>query len=183
MRSTIATALVALGATLALAGCKQEAAPAGPKSMAEVAKEAAGLPKPLPGLYRTTVDVISVDAPGMPPQMAERMKEAMSRQSADSKFCLSSADAEKGYEERVKRLAGQPDCAFDRYAATGGKLDAQLTCKGEQGTKSVLTMTGTMTPGGSDVTMSMDQSGSQMPGGSMKMTVQVKSERVGDCPN
>jgi hypothetical protein len=39
-----------------------------------------------------------------------------------------------------------------------------------------------MAPDGSDVTLAMAQSGAQLPGGGMKMTMHVKSARVGDCP-
>jgi hypothetical protein len=114
--------------------------------------------------------------------MAERMKASMARKSSGTEFCLTAAEAEKGYEERVRKLSGRPECTFDRYAATAGQIDAQLTCKGEGGMKSTLSMKGAMTPTGSDVTMAMNQSGDQMPGGGMKMTMRVKSERVGDCP-
>ena len=167
---------------LAAAGCKQEAAPGAPKSLAEVARESAALPKPVPGLYRSAVELVSMEAPGLPPQMVEQMKRSMATRSNGNEFCLTAAEADKGYEERVKKLAGRPECAFDRYSASAGTLDAQLTCNGEQGMKSVMTMKGTMGPQGSDVTMSMDQSGSRLPGGGMKMTMHVKSERVGECP-
>lgn len=169
-------------ALLAVTGCKKEAAPTGPKSMAEAAAESAGLPRPLPGLYRSTVELVSMEAPGLPPQMVDQMKRSVAARSSGSEFCLTAAEAEKGYEERVKKLAGRPECSFDHYNAAAGTLDAQLTCKGEQGMKSVMTMKGAMTPQGSDVTMTMDQSGSQLPGGGMKMTMHVKSERVGECP-
>lgn len=174
--------MVAAIAVLGLAGCGDSNEPAQPKSIAEVARESSGLPKPLPGLYRSTVELVAMDAPGLPPPMAERMKETMARKASGTEFCLTGAEAEKGYEERVKKLSGRPDCAFDRYAATAGQLDAQLTCKGEGGMKSVLSMKGAMTPTGSDVTMTMDQTGEQMPGGGMRMTMRVKSERVGECP-
>ncbi len=128
------------------------------------------------------MSVVSFEAPGLPPQMANEMKQAIAKgQEAENSFCLTGEEASRGYEERVKKLAGRPDCTMDRYSATGGTLDAAFTCKGDNGMKSVMTMKGLMTPTGSDVTMSMEQSGSQMPGGSMKMTMNVKSERIGDC--
>lgn len=173
--------MTAAFAVLALAGCKKEPATQGPKTMVEVAKESAGLPKPQPGLYRSQVELVSMEAPGMPAGMAEQMKKSMAARGSSNEFCLTGEEAGKGYEERVKKLAGRPDCRFDRYAADGGKLDAQLTCKGQGGMTSVLTMQGTMSPTGSDVTLAMDQSGSQMPGGGMKMTMKVRSERIGEC--
>lgn len=170
-------------AALAMAGCKQDAAPSGGegKSLVEAAREADALPKPQPGLYRSEVTMVSFDAPGMPPQAISQMKEMFSRKQSGTEYCLTGEDAAKGYEERVKNLSGQPNCAFNHYSANRGKLDAKLTCKGEQGMASVMTMQGTMTPTGSDVTISMDQSGEAMPGGSMKMTMNVNTARVGDC--
>lgn len=180
MRRLIAAASV-LALSAGLAACNKEPAPEAPKSVAEVVKESAALPKPLPGLYRSEVELVSLEAPGMPPQMADQMKRAMASRQSGQEFCLTGEEAEKGYEERVKKLAGKPNCAFDRYSATGGALDAQMSCTAEGGIKSVLTMKGTMTPSGSDMTLGMTQSGSEMPGGSMKMTMHVKSQRVGDC--
>lgn len=168
-------------AALALAGCKKEAGPEGEgKSLAEAAQEASSLPKPQPGLYRSTVTLVSVEAPGMPPEAVAQMKSMFAQKQSGTEYCLTPDDAAKGYEERVKQMSGKPDCAFDHYSADGGKLDAKLTCKTPEG-KSVMAMQGTMTPTGSDVTMSMDQSGGGMPGGGMKMTMNVKSARVGDC--
>lgn len=169
-------------ALLAATGCKKETAPSGPKSMAEAAAESAALPRPLPGLYRSAIELVSMEAPGLPPQMVEQMKRSVAARSSGQEFCLTAEEAAKGYEERVKKLAGRPECSFDHYNAAAGTLDAQLTCKGEQGMKSVMTMKGTMTPQGSDVTMAMDQTGSKLPGGGMKMTMHVKSERIGECP-
>lgn len=167
---------------VALSACKKEGAADQPKSPADVAQQAEAMPRPLPGLYRSSAELVSLEAPGMPAGMAGQMKQMMASKATPHDFCLTPEQADKGYEERVKKLAGRPDCHFDHYSAVGGKLDAQLTCTGEQGMRSVMTMAGTMSPEGSDVTIGMDQSGPEMPGGGMKMTMHVKSERVGDCP-
>ena len=176
MRSTI----LLLTAMLALAGCKKEAAP-DQSGVGSIAAPAA-MPKPLPGLYRSTAELVSIEAPGLPAGAEAQMKQMMASKAAPHDFCLTGEEAAKGYEERVKKLAGRPDCHFDHYSAVAGKLDAQLTCTAQGGLRSVLLMQGSMAPDGSDVTLTMDQSGAQMPGGSMKMTMRVKSARIGDCP-
>lgn len=174
--------LVPIVAALALAGCKKDAAPAGEgKSIAEVAKETAGMPKPQPGKYRTTMTMLSLDVPGMPLEAAAQMKKGFAQHQTGTEYCLTGEEAAKGYEENVKKLAARPDCAFDHYSADGGMVNAQLTCKTPDGGKSVMTMQGAMSPTGSDMTMSMDQSGPQMPGGAMKVKMNVKSERIGEC--
>jgi len=166
----------------ALAACKKEGGADQPGSPAEVARQAEAMPRPLPGLYRSSAELVSLDAPGLPAGAASQMKQMMAAKAAPHDFCLTADDAAKGYEERVKKLAGRPDCHFDHYSAVAGKVDAQLTCTGKDGIRSVMTMAGTMSPEGSDITIGMDQSGAQMPGGGMKMTMHVKSARVGDCP-
>jgi len=186
MRKTLVLAGAAL---VALAGCKQQASDqAG--SPDEAARQAAAMPKPLPGLYRSSAELISLEAPGLPPGAADQMKQMMASRAVPHDFCLTGEEAARGYEERVKKLAGRPDCHFDHYSAVGGKLDARLTCTKEGGAgeggagaiRSVMTMQGTMAPDGSDMTLALEQSGTQMPGGAMKMTMRVKSQRVGDCP-
>lgn len=167
---------------LALSACKKEGAADQSKAPADLAQQAEAMPRPLPGLYRSSAELVSLEAPGLPAGAAAQMKQMMATKVAPHDFCLTPEDAAKGYEERVKKLAGRPDCHFDHYSASGGKLDAQLTCTGQQGMRSVMTMAGTMSPQGSDITIGMDQSGAEMPGGAMKMTMHVKSERVGDCP-
>jgi hypothetical protein len=176
------TMLLIGAAVLALGGCKKDAVPDGAKSLEQAAQQAAALPKPLPGLYRSTAELISLDAPGLPPGAAAQMKTMMASKAAPHDFCLTGEEAAKGYEERVKKLAGRPDCHFDHYSADSGKLDSQLTCTGQNGLRSVMTMQGTMAPDGSDITLGMDQSSPRMPGGGMKMTMRLKSQRVGDCP-
>lgn len=171
---------------LILGACKKEGAPGDGASLAEAAKQAEAMPKPLPGLYRSSAELVSLDMPGMPAGAAAQMKQMMASRATPHDFCLTGDEAAKGYEERVKKLAGRPDCHFDHYSAVAGKLDARLTCtgKGPEGAdvRSVMTMQGTMAPDGSDVTVGMEQSSAQMPGGGMKMTMRVKSTRVGDCP-
>jgi hypothetical protein len=174
--------ILPLVAALAVTGCKKEAA--GPKSMDEVKAEAAKLPKPQPGLYRSTSRLTTFEAPGLPSQMAERIKAMFTTQSVGKEFCLTAKEAEKGYEESVKKMAGQGNCVFDRYETDGSKLDAQLTCTTEKdgkGGKGVFGMKGNMMPTGSMMTVSIDQSNPQMPDKSMHMVAEVKSERVGDC--
>ena len=85
MRRLFAAAGI-LAVSAGLAGCKKEPAPEGPKSVAEVARESVGLPKPLPGLYRSEVELVSMEAPGMPPQMADQMKRAMSAKQSSHEF-------------------------------------------------------------------------------------------------
>jgi len=174
--------IVPLVALCMIAGCKQ----APPKTAAEVKEAVAKLDKPLPGLYRSTIKLAEFSVPGMSAAQSERMRTMFdSAQSRD--FCLTAADAEKGYEEMTKRLA-QGQCTYDRFEAAGGSIDAAMTCNAVRGATSKVAMKGTLNPEGSRIHMTVEQS---LPGmgaaaslgvGGVKMVADVTSNRVGDCP-
>lgn len=171
--------LASLALPLAACGKKQEAN--GPKSVEEVKQEAAKLDRPSPGQYRQTMEITRIDVPGMPPQAAEQMK-AMMQKSQAREFCLTREDSEKGFRDMYKDM-GKRDgqCTWSRFNAGGGKLDAQMNCKSPQGGNGLITLAGTVSETGSDVTMSMDMSGAAQPMGNMKMTMHLTTRRVGDC--
>lgn len=174
--------VVAVAALAMLGGCKKDEVSVKDKSVEEVASAVPQAAKPLPGLYDTQMELVDVAMPGMSPQMQEQMKQAMTRTMRSNQYCLTAEEAGKGYEERIKQLASKPNCKFDHYTLADGKLDSKLVCTTEKGTTSAMTMQGTVSPEGSDLTMKSEQSGAQMPGGGMNMTMHVVSKRVGDCP-
>ena len=174
-----------------LTGCQRKApTPAAVSTSAAGGGTAAGptsgptsaLPHPLPGLYRSTVTLLALDAPGLPPAAVAGIHAAMDRKAAGSTSCLSADEAASGYEARVRKLAGRPSCAFDHFSVQGDVLDARLACGGAGGNHAELTLHGTMTPTGSDVRMTVHQVAAQGPAGGVTMTMQVKSVREGDCP-
>jgi len=173
MRFVIAAA--PLLAALAFAGCKDE-----PKTADEVKERMAQMPKPKPGLYRSTSKIVSFEMPGMPPEQQEQLKQVFS-QSQGRDFCLTKADADKGYEEMTKKLA-EGNCSYDKFEANGGSLDARLSCTTGENMKAVIGMKGTMNPEGSQMTMTIEQSSPQLAGKTMKMVADVSSVRTGDCP-
>ena len=172
------TVIVLPLAVLALAGCKSE--PAGPKSQEQVKQEVAQMVKPRPGLYRSTVKMVNFEVPGMPPAQAERLKGMFSGTGQNRDFCLTQAEADKGYREMTSKLA-QGNCTYDKFEAEGGDLDAKLTCQTAKGMTAIIEMKGTMTPEGSQMHMKMDQTMAAMPGKGIKMEMDVASARVGDC--
>ncbi len=173
---------IVIVAAVALAGCKQ----APPKTADEVKQAVSQLDKPLPGLYRSTIKLAEFSVPGMSAAQSERMRTMFdSAQSRD--FCLTAADAAKGYEEMTRRLA-QGKCTYDRFDAAGSTIDAAMTCEAMPGTSSKVVLKGMVTPEGSQMHMTVEQS---LPGmgaaarigvGGMKMVADVTSNRVGDCP-
>lgn len=172
------TLVYAALATLALAGCKK--ATDQPKTADQVKAAAAQIARPQPGKYRTTLKIVKVEFPNMPPQMAGRMREMFAQTGQSHEFCLSKADADKGFEDFTKR-AGQGACKYDRFDATGGKLDARMTCQTGKGMTASYEMAGDFSATGSHLTMKGDQTMPGMPGGGMHMEMEVTSQRLGDC--
>jgi hypothetical protein len=173
-RNTIAAA----AAALLLAGCSGGNADAdgnGEVSIKEAAEQAkTELPKPQPGLYKTTVTMTALDIPGLPPEMKDHGA-GLARTIED---CLTAEEVDKGFEAMVKQ--GQDgDCAYENFALADGKIDAVLVCKAE-GRAIRTSMSGTTTSTGADLTATtaMEFDGA----GKGTMTATIKHERVGDCP-
>ena len=169
-------------ATLALAACggsgdRQAGDAPGKVSSAEIRQRMTGLAKPEPGLYRTSTKVIDVNIANAPAGIADGMKRSLGKEQT-SEYCLTPDQAAKGYEEMM-RHAQKGDCSFQRFDASGGKIDAAMTCETSEGAMAHMTVTGTGTSTSSDVDMQMRM---DAPGfGAMTMRSHSHSERVGPC--
>lgn len=165
-------------AAITLAGCAKED---GPRTEEQVREEASGLAKPQAGFYRSTVSVVSLDVPGVPPAQLEEMRKMFASSMQGQEYCLTAAEAEKGFEEAMKKLP-QGKCSYDKFAVSGDQLDAQLTCETGKGMKATIGMAGTVTTTGSRLKMSVAQTAPAGAPGAMNMVTEVSSERIGDCP-
>lgn len=168
---------------IALAGCGSE--PSGPKTAEEVAEAADSMVKPTPGLYRSTANITEFEIPGLPAEQAAQMKEMMgSSASQSSESCLTPEQAEEGFKSVARELGeGQEGvtCEFSKFEASGSELESTLACTGPGGVNVNMDMDGTIEPTRSAITMRMSQKNPQLPGGEMRMAMEVKSERIGDC--
>lgn len=172
---TAATAFAAL----ALAGCNQ--ADTGPKTMEEAQEEAAKLERPEPGQYSQTMKVTKFEVPDAPPEMAKQMQAAMG-QAQTMEFCLTEEMSQKGFEEMFKEIGKGGECKYQRFTVSGGKLDALLECESAQEGKGTITMAGTVTSQGSDVSVEVDTKNPASPMGNSTIGMQMVSKRIGDCP-
>ncbi len=129
--------------------------------------------KPEPGRYESTTELISMDIPGLPGNMMGMMK-GMFEQTVT--ICLTPEEVEQGYKDALRKTQ-DGDCQYERFSATGGKMDAVLVCDTENGTMT-MTMSGTGTSTTSDVTMKMSGNMGTGPG---SMSMRVKQRRIGDC--
>jgi len=172
------TLLLAAAATLALAACDK--ADKGPKSMAEAKQEAAQMERPDPGEYKQTTRITKFEVPGAPPQMVAQIKKMMEGQNNNLTYCLSKADTDKGFEEMFKKGA-QGNCKYDRFDATSNTIDAILVCDNSPGGTARMAMKGTVSSTGSQVTVDVQQKDAKSPMGNANITMELKTERVGEC--
>ncbi len=168
-------------AGLALAGCGQQSDGAQTQAQASAsAKAIAQAMRPEPGQYRVTTKFTNISMPGLPPEAAAQAKKMFSSTGNVTEYCLTPQQASMGYEEMTKRAA-QGKCTYERFSADGGKLDAAMTCETGRGMTAKMTMTGTFSTTGSNMTMVSQASVPGMPGGGMHMEGTVVTERLGDC--
>lgn len=175
--------LAAAAAALSLSACGKsgEQADGGPKTMEQAKEAAAKLDRPKPGQYKQTMRITKFEVPGAPPQMAEQMKAAMG-QAQENTFCLTEEMASQGFREMFDKVGDKNECKYDRFDVSGGRLDAVLQCENAHEGKGQITMAGTVGETGSDVTVSIDQTGGQAPMANTKIAMHLVSERIGDCP-
>jgi hypothetical protein len=165
-------------AALALAACGSGADADGDGKITneEAVKETVGATLPEPGLYKVTVEIEEMAIPGMPPEMAEQMKQSTAaRMSVE--HCLTQADR----ANMVKQMAPQGDqCTYDKYELSGGKIDAKMTCKLPDGGTAVTTMAGTVRSTGVEMVMENTQTGGAAQDGT-HMKMKLKNTRIGEC--
>ncbi|WP_315762267.1 DUF3617 domain-containing protein [Sphingomonas sp. Y38-1Y] len=179
-------------ALLSLAGCggqstTDSAASSGEievtnASVAEVAAQtqAAGAQMRFePGQWRTTVEVVEAEVPGLPPAMAEEMKRRMLAKSSVSS-CMTPEQAAKPNEDL---FAGQQGgCRFDRFVMKDGRVDAAMTCKGDgQGNgQAKILMTGSFSKTRFEMENRIEATGPNAQA-AMRMRSRVTGERTGNC--
>lgn len=176
-------AVLALPSLLFVAACGEEAKE--PKTTEEVIAEVGELERPQAGQYETKVSLLEFAVPGLPAEQAEKIKGMMGNAGAQSSsYCLTEADAKKGFEEQVRKMGqgqGGLDCSYDQFDVDGGKLAATMTCKGPQGMDATMKIDGTTSATATSMTMDMSQKAAMIPGGEMRMKMKMDSKRTGDC--
>lgn len=153
-------------------------------SVGEVAEKvreaAAGQTLVEPGRWESKVTVLDVEAPGLPPQFAQQMKQTVGKvQGGTVTTCLTEADIKKPREDF---FAGRSkNCRYDHFTMSGGTIDAKMSCAtGDSGGTMNMTVNGTYSPDSYEATMAMDTAGGGRMSG-MKMKSHTESHRVGEC--
>lgn len=167
---------VALLTLFVLAACSKspEEKAKDPAAMQADMKEAA---KFMAGQWDTTVEIVSADMPGMPPEMAKQMTGRTNTIS----HCMTREEADKNAEEMFKKQ-GDGSCTYKRFSMAGGRIDALMACTGGQGGgTSEIAMAGTYSASAYQMETEMKISNPQMPQAQMTMKAKTTGKRTGDC--
>jgi len=129
-----------------------------------------------PGLWESKVTVAEMNIPGMPPEMADKMKASMAEHQREaSRHCVTEAEVRKPKEDF---FGADKSCRYEHFTMGGGKIDIAMVCKDEGSTRNTI-MKGTYTP--TTYSMDMSSTGSGGEGQDMSMKMHVDSKRVGEC--
>lgn len=173
----LALAGPALAALLLLGACnKEKAVNATDADAGEVAAKVAGAGvKFQPGAWATEVKALDIDVPGMPPEMAARMKQGLA-EARGQRACLTREKAARPDGD----FFGQADksCRYKTFTMAGGKIDGTLVCR-HGGASQTIALKGTYAA--DRFAMDMDMQGAGPGGKAMRMHVSTEAHRVGDC--
>jgi len=174
--------LVLIACAAALAACNKgpdiNVKNASVGEVAEKVREAAGDDSLVePGKWETKITLLDIDVPGMPPQMAQQMKQTMAKfQEHGYTSCLTPADVKRPKEDF---FAGKNNnCRYDHFTMSGGKIDAALHCEGRS--NMTMAINGTYSRDAYEATMAMNVIGGS-DGRGMKMKSHSESHRIGQC--
>jgi hypothetical protein len=176
-------AVLMIACALPLAACNKPQVNEKNASVAEVAEKVresgADANFVRPGLWESKVTIDQLDVPGLPADMAQRMKTMMAeKQEHGFQTCLTPSDVKRPKEDF---FAGKnKECRYDHFTMGGGKIDAAMRCGGENGT-SVMQMAGTYSPDSYRMQTSMKVEATGRQEGGMSMKMRIEAQRIGEC--
>jgi hypothetical protein len=171
--------LALISPLLLLAAC-DKASDGGDKSAPSIPAPAPLAAQPvkfMPGKWQATSELMKMEVPGMPPEMAK----ANLGQKTSFEHCMTPEQAAKPPSDFFTNADKTTDCKGENFAMVGGKLNATMTCtdKNTPG-KMVMTIKGDYQPTSYTATMTMVRDGAPN-GGEMKITAATSGKRIGDC--
>lgn len=131
-----------------------------------------------PGQWESSVELESIEIPGMPPDAVAQMKKTMARVATGHKSCLTPEQAKKPEEDF---FAGKnSNCRYDKFSMDDGKMTGTMRCSSPQGGTQLIQFDGTYAPEEYQMRMASTVEGAS-PGGAMKMVMRMTSKRTGEC--
>ena len=174
-------ALILVSSTAMLAACnsepevKMENASVGEVAQ-EMRKQASNDRFINPGQWQQTVTLVSIDAPGMPPEAKSMMQQTMGQAQVHD-VCLSPAQAKSPKEDFF--TGADQNCRYEHFNWGNGKIDLKLNCKHPNATQTMV-LVGDYEPNNYTMTMTATNVGGG-PAGEMVMTMKVDAKRTGEC--
>ncbi len=134
-----------------------------------------------PGKWSSTVAVLEMNSPGMPPEMQAMMKQRIGKPQTVL-ACLTPEQV-----DHPENMLGQipASCRYDRYTMGSGKMDGKLRCD-VNGLKQEMTVAGTYSKDQYSITIANSTTApagavAGQPAMSMSMKMKVDSKRLGEC--
>ena len=129
-----------------------------------------------PGAWEQKVTLVSIEAPGMPPEAKEMMSRAMGEAQVHN-VCLSEREAKSPREDFF--TGADQNCRYEHFKWGGGKIDLKLECR-HPNAHQVMELTGTYEPQSYQMAMTATNEG-RGPQEQMVMKMRVDAKRVGKC--
>ncbi|MCE7795918.1 DUF3617 domain-containing protein [Sphingobium sufflavum] len=168
----------------ALAGCDSKTVTADNASKAEIAAKVkqSGIVEEnfiTPGRWRMVMTITDMTIPGMPPEMAKKLKGNLG-QSRNFEHCVTAQEAKKPSEDFFSGDKAAA-CRYDHFTMGGGKVSMVMQCAHETGRQTVR-MDGRYAPDQYDMTMvSTTQGKPGSPIGGMSFNARLAAKRLGVC--
>ena len=136
---------------------------------------------PRAGEYRTTLELILFEVPGVSEDQLPQVRESFVEElGSGNTFCLTPDPANLVMRRKMLEHIAEGDCTFDRFEATGATVSAAMSCARSDATGGRVTMDGRIWAENADVNMALAQ---ELPGRSpTRIVVRARAARVGDCP-
>lgn len=129
-----------------------------------------------PGLWEVTSDIVSATEPGLPLEVAERMK---GRRRA-VRHCITAEQAARPDASFLaSRRAGR--CRDEAFTMDSGRISGAMVCREAGGAESRVRMSGRYGPESYEMRMEMKTPGIG-PGRVMTIVTRQAGRRVGECP-
>lgn len=129
-----------------------------------------------PGKWQQNTSLVEVDAPGMPPQVAEAMKKAIGTTQVQE-TCLTPEQAKHPKEDFF--TGTDKNCRYEHFKWGDGEVDLKLLCKHPDATQT-MELAGTYEPDSYQMAMTVSSSGDR-PEETMNMKMRVDAKRIGEC--
>ena len=134
-----------------------------------------------PGKWSSTVAVLEMNSPGMPPEMQQKMQETLG-QPRTVEACLT-ADQVDNPERMIGAVPA--NCRYDRYTMGNGKMNGKMRCE-QNGMIQEMTVAGTYSDDSYSLTIDNKTSApagavAGQPVSAMSMKMKVDSRRIGEC--